>query len=255
MPAEPIASLRKPGFPKPVKTENGEATLIEYIGATSTLSAAEPAVGSSWGDFEGSVRSTSLVPAEGLDTTSELTITVELISESGEEPGTLESETYELEWVNVARSMYEHPQFAIGQGGTSELSSVDIAEIALWQEEPDRTLKSEYQFQNEYYAGTLSANAKLFARGIELGQTVFEDFAPVARKVSTYSGGPPPTSEAGQKNDPAGFPSLPDGYEWRKSADRNVTAGKRTRWEKQEEWLGAKKVLHDKDEIFWEPPA
>jgi hypothetical protein len=47
---------------------------------------------------------------------------------------------------------------------------------------------------------------------------------------------------------------LPDGYEWRKSADRNVTAGKRTRWEKQEEWLGAKKVLHDKDEIFWEAP-
>jgi hypothetical protein len=251
---ESIASFRKPGFPKPVKTENGEATLIEYIGATSTLSAAVPDIGDEWGDFEGTVRSTSLVPVEGLDTTSELTITVELISESPEEPGVLESESYEIEWVAVARSMYEHPQFAINGGGANELSSVDISEIALWEAEPNTTLKAAYQFQNEYYAGTLSASAKLFARGIELGQTVFEDFAPVARKISTYSGGPPPESEAGQKDEPAGFPRLPDGYEWRKSADRNVTAGKRTRWEKQEEWIGAKKVLHDKDQIFWEAP-
>jgi hypothetical protein len=255
MPAESIASLRKPGFPKPVKTENGEATLIEYIGATSTLSAAVPDIGAAWGDFEGTVRSTSLVPVEGLDTTSELTITVELISESGEEPGTLESETYELEWVNVARSMYEHPQFAIGQGGLSELDSTDIAQIAAWEQVADPLVKSLYMLSAEYGAITLTDRAKLFARGIELGQTIFEDYAPVARKTSTYVGGPPPTSLAGQKNDPVGFPSLPDGYEWRKSADRNVTVGKRTRWEKQEEWLGAKKVLHDKDQIFWEPPA
>jgi len=252
---ESISALRKPGFPKPVKTENGEATLIEYIGATATLEAAIPDIGAAWGDFEGSVRSTSIIPVEGLDTTSELTITVELISESGEEPGTLESETYELEWVAVARSMYEHPQFAIGQDGASELDSADIAQIAAWEVLEDPYLKAQYMLSGDYAAVTLTDRAKLFARGIELGQTVFEDFAPVARKVSTYTGGPPPQSEAGQKDDPVGFPGLPDGYEWRKSADRNVTAGKRTRWEKQEEWLGAKKVLHDKDFIYWEPPA
>lgn len=252
--AESISALRKPGFPKYGKNENGDTAVIEYIGSTATLQGALPDIGDTWGDFDGTVRSRNINEVEGDPDTSELSVTVELISESGEDTGTLESETYELEWVMVGRSMYEHPQFAIGLGGANELTSVDIAEIAQWEKEPSSELKSAYKFQTEYYAGELSTNAKLFARGIELGQLTFEDFAPVARITSSFAGGPPPISEAGQKNDPTGFPNLPTGYEWRKSADRNVTAGKRTRWEKQEEWLGAKKVLHDKDQIFWEAP-
>jgi len=258
MAAESISAYRKPGFPKPETNENGKTTRIEYVGPTATLEPAIPAIGALWGDFEGTVRSHSLIPADGLDSTSELTIIVELITESPEEDGTLESETFEIEWALVGRSMYEHPQFAIGGGAGSALLESDIAQLEMWKITTIAELKALYYFEDPKepgsYAGVLSDNAKLFARGIELGQETFEDFAPVLRKTSTYTGGPPPESIAGQKDDPAGFPRKPAGYEFRKTADRHVTVGKRTRWERVEEWMGAKKILHDKDEIFWEQP-
>jgi hypothetical protein len=47
------------------------------------------------------------------------------------------------------------------------------------------------------------------------------------------------------------FPGKPIGYEWLKTADRSISQGGRKRWQKIEEWTGAKKVLVDKDEIFW----
>ena len=254
MAAESIAAFRKPGFPRLSTTESAFRTLIEYIGATATLTAAEPDPGVAWGDFVGTVTTTELFPTEN-PAISELVVTVELEAESPEEEGTLESETYEIEWVVVGRSMYEHPQFAIGFGGANALTSEDISHLANWQKEEDTELKAAYSFASEFSPDIeLSTNARLFARGIELGLIEMEDFAPVTRKTSTYVNGPPPQTEAGQKQDPPSFPRLPAGYEWRKSADRSVTAGKRTKWDRSEEWTGAKKVLYDRDEIFWEAP-
>jgi len=255
MAAESISTYRKPGFPRYETTENGFRTVIEYIGPAATLAPAEPASGVAWGDFQGSVRGTTYSLVEGSTTQAELSVTVELAAESPDTAGTLESETFEIDWVLVGRPMEEHPAFAIGQGGAYALTSTDISDIQNWKNEEDHTLRDAYSYASKSYEWIeLSSAARMFAHGIELGQENMEDFAPVARKTSTYIGGPPDESMAGQKETPVGFTRLPNGYEWRKSADRNITAGKRTRWERVEEWLGAKKVLHDKDEIFWSAP-
>jgi len=180
---------------------------------------------------------------------------VELPDERDDEAGERESENLEIEWVMVDRSMYEQPEFALDGGGAYALSASDVEDIEFWKREKKAAKKKAYKYSQ---AGSqdieLSDNARVFAKGIELGLESFEDYAPVARKTSTYTGGPPDESLAGQKDEPVGFTRLPSGYEWRKSADRNVTVGKRTRWERVEEWLGAYTLLYDKDQIFWGAP-
>jgi hypothetical protein len=256
---ESISTLRKPGFPKLSATENAFRTVIEYIGLSTTLEAAEPATGSIWGDFAGTVISTDIQPTENASY-SEMTVTVEQVAETNEFTyGEKESEVFEIDWTVIARSMFEHPQFA--PGGANELVSDDVFDLEQWTAEKDKDLQTVYKYRRVYENGAsqeinLSDSARLFARGIQLGQETFEDFAPVARKTSTYVGGPPDESEAGEKSEPTGFSNLPSGYEWRKNADRSITAGSRTRFDRTEEWLGAIKVLSDKNTIYWEaPPA
>jgi hypothetical protein len=101
------------------------------------------------------------------------------------------------------------------------------------------------------YDEELSDNAKKYCAGLNLGLESYEDFAPVARKVTAYAGGPPSSTQAGDKNTPTGIPGLPSGWEWRKSADRSMRAGGQTRWERVEEWTGAQKVLTDKTNIYF----
>jgi hypothetical protein len=97
----------------------------------------------------------------------------------------------------------------------------------------------------------LSANAKLLAKGILLGIEYWVDKAPVARRTDTYVNGPPPKGTAGLKEVPAGFPALPDGYEWIRDADRALRAGGQNKWTNETSWIGAKKVLIDAAQIFW----
>lgn len=259
MAAESIATYRKPGFPKIEKSERSTRTRIEYIGPAANLEPAAPDQGDTWGDFLGTVVLTDYQPTENT-TQAELVVVCELVESSPENAvGTLESESYEVVWATVSRSLYEHPQFAIGGGGANALTRADITQIDLWQKSLP-IYKDAYQWEdpeNQSYGGVLSDNAKLFARGLELGQENWDDKAPVAMKTSLYVGGPPDTStEAGQKTEePAGFSTLPPGYEWRKDTDDVTNTGSKTRFERSETWLGAKKVLIDRDQVFWEPPA
>lgn len=257
--AESIATYRKPEFPKLSVTENAFRTTIEYIGPEITLEAAKPEAGSVWGDFSGTVISTDYNLTENTST-AELTVVVELKSETGDEStfGALEATVYEIDWDVVARSMYEHPAFAIGEGGPNSLTTQDIIDIEAWRQQgPEQAeFKALYRYESNNAEGyvDLSNNARLFARGIELGQESYDDYAPIARKTSTYVGGPPGNSEAGEKDEPTGFSNKPTGYEWRKSADRTLSQGSRTRFDRTEEWLGAKKVLSDINSIYWAAP-
>lgn len=255
MAAESIATYRKPEFPKLAATESAFRTTIEYIGPASTISAAKPDVNDPWGDFLGTVISTEYEPKENTSW-AELRVVVEIKSEIGDDItfGTLEAAVFEIDWDVVSRPLFEHSQFAIGLGGANELTARDIIDIEFWRAETDGSTKELYRYVSAAGSVDLSTNARLFARGIDLGQETWEDYAPIARKTSTYVGGPPNESLAGQKDTPTGFANLPQGYEWRKSADRTVNAGSRTRFDRTEEWLGAIKVLSDRDEIFWEPP-
>lgn len=256
---ESILTFKKPSFPQTVKGENSTTTTIEYIGPSAIIDAALPFVGQLWGNYPGSVKSVTDNPTERGGFT-DATVTLELTIDSEDaEPGELISISYEIRWVNVERSMFEHPQFAIGEGGANELTTGDIKDIKSW-ELPENTKEDRelYQYSEEGSQGPLiielSTNGRLFARGIELGQETWTDKAPVATKISGYVGGPPPETDAGTKQDPVGVLNIPIGYEWRKETADSTRAGGEIRWNLTEEWLGAKKVLVDKNQIYWAAP-
>ena len=257
---ESIIAFKRPGYPRTSNNETAFSTVIEYVGPLATLEGARPASNESWGTYSGRVKTTELEPIEGTNRAI-MTVILEFRYEApsgGAGPGVAAEEALEIEWVMFQRSLYEHPEFAIGQGGLHALTSEDIAAIEKWENTEDVSQKKLYKYKvkdSDEEFEELSANAKMFARGIELGQESYEDFAPVIRKTTTLLGGPPGTSEAGLKSTPPPFDGGPAGYEWRKSADRGLREGGQTEWTRSEEWLGAKKILTDRDDIYWSAPA
>lgn len=252
MAEESIIQYKKPGFPKPFISEKDYGNLIEYIGPQVDLEGANATLAQSWGGYDGVITQADLNPIEGT-ALAELTVRVtrktDLASDST--VGEKERETYEIEWVKVSRPLKEHPAFY------NLLSVHDLVDIEYWRNEPDPTLKVAYKYDARINIDGVSDEteleplAKKYAKAILLGFEEYEDYAPVVRKTSFYVNGPPPDSDAGQKQDPIGVPNLPAGWEFRKSADRSINANGQTRWEKIEEWEGAKKVLIDRDEIFF----
>ena len=252
-----IIGYRLKDYPKTTNNESSYRTDIRYVGPYSELQSEEPAANSAWGEYDGRVTSTRLEPIPGTDR-GILDVTTEYFYESGDTPsGTSREVNLEVEWVQFQRSLYEHPQFAVGQGGTNALTAEDIKEIKAWENPPDGGVLGDYQFQ--YVANgaidDLSTNAKLFARGLELGQETWEDYAPVIRRTTTYTGAPPGASSAGAKGTPPAFAGQPSGYEWRKTADRATRDAGQTRWERHEEWTGATKILSDKTQVYWAAPT
>jgi len=263
MAAESLLNYRKPGFPVYDTTNRSYRTTIEYVGPYATLDLEEPAVDETWGDYPGTVRTKRLEPMEGTNKGTLVVVCEYFFEADTGTAGTAQEVDYEVEWVMFQRSYYEHPQFAIGQGGSSELTAEDVADIKAWEQEPDPALRGAYQIDVTRLNSTtdgpvkdLSTAAKLFARGIELGQEYWEDYLPVIRKTTRYTGGNPGDSEAGAKDaSTPSFPGKPSGYEWRKTADSGLKKDGQTRWDRSEEWTGAEKVLADKDTIYWSAPT
>jgi hypothetical protein len=257
MAAETIINLKKPGFPVDSSTGDRDSLRIEYVGLKADLESARPSYGDDWGDYPGDVVMTEIQPSEN---PLIATLVVEVSSPPSLEDSTTgeaKEVTYEIEWVAVSRGLREHPQFRRGGGGANELSKQDLIDLEFWQNELDPDLKKDFKYNPRPPDETpdeteLTENAKLFASGLLEKIEEYEDFAPVLRKTVTLVGGPSGTTQAGQKDEPAAFPGKPTGYEWLKTADRSVNSGGRKRWQRVEEWTGAKKVLLDKDEIFWE---
>lgn len=261
MARESIYTLMRPGFPKETADSGAYRNEIEYIGLFKDIQAANCRIGIPWGEYPGYVTSAQAEPLEGTSPKMGiLTVVVERRFDAADysESGTGEkTETnYEEEWVNVSRSMLEHPEFAIGGGGTYELTSEDVCSIEKWKNEEDVEKKKIFNFQksNDGTYSELGTEAQMFARGIQLGVETWDDFAPVIRVTSVYLNGKPPSTEAGQKDNPPSEADGPSGYQWRKSGARRIHTGGQNRWELIEEWTGCKKVLVDKDEIFWTPP-
>lgn len=263
MAKEILYKQRRPGFPKESVDAGSYRTLIEYVGLADDLRASSPNINTEWGDYIGFVTLAELEPLEASDYAILVVWVERKFDESSYEPGggELSSTVHEIDWVDVQRPLAEHPSFRVGGGGSNALTSEDISQIEAWQKMPNPEYKKDYIFPlkpDEYKSSdasagtdTLSANAQLFARGIQLGIEYWVDKCPVARKSETYLNGPGPTGTAGQKESPSGFPNLPSGYEWIKSGDRSVQSGGQSRWQRDQEWLGAKKVLIDVDDIFW----
>lgn len=246
-----ILQYKKPGFPKEEITEKEYSTRIEYIGLKDDLEAASAGLGEAWGSYPGVISTANIDSVEG-SSYATLTVVVtkktDLASEST--VGEKERETYEIEWVLLERPLAEHPAFY------DLLSSESLINIDYWKNEENPQLKKAWKYRKEIIDGTLynfelADLEKLYAKGLLLGQDTWADYSPVVRKTSFYVNGPPPDSSAGQKEEPIGVPNVPTGYEWRKSADRSINTEGQNRWQKIEEWTAGKKILSDRDEIFW----
>lgn len=265
-----FASYIRPGFPRRSNSSTGDLTEIQYVGPASALKATtadevstgvyglRPIAGQAWSPYTGRVSVSEYEPLPG--TSPEygvVTIVCEIAYGTGSSAGTEQETTYEIDWANISRSLYEHPKFRPGGGGTYELSDSDLVDLQLWQNEPDSDARKAYQFYKRDKNGapvgileTLDTNPAVLAEYLLKGVEFYDDYAPIARKSTTYAGGPPGTSDAGAKDTPLGFSNLPAGWEWLKTADRALRSGRQTKWVRTEEWTGAKKVLVDKDNIY-----
>lgn len=258
MPHEFIRYALQEGFPKITNDERSYRTQLRYIDDYWKLEQFNPPANSTWGLYDGRVASSRLDPITGTNPLKGiLEVTCEYFYDSSVNAsgGTAREVTFEVEWVMFQRSMYEHPEFAIGGGGTYQLTSYDIAGIEAWKNQTDPALRERYLWQGATSPQPLSTNAKMFARGIELGQEFYEDYAPVIRRIINYTGATPSSTDAGDKGGEPSFPGKPSGYEWRKIADRAVQVDGQTRWNRVEEWIGAEEVLTDKANIYWTAPT
>lgn len=255
--ADPLLAFLKPEFPKIESTEQSYVTRLEYIGDTATIEKDLPVIGSVWGDYLGQVKSVTFEPTENVGISSAMITVEQPIDNDEPEEGTLVAVSYEIRWLTIERNMYEHPAFIIGGGGTYALNGGDVYDIEAWKApENTKELRDVYKYNENGYETDLSVNAKMFARGMELGLTTFEDKAPTIIRISEYVNGPPPETDAGLKeNPPATFPNVPTGFEWRKETADSTRAGNSKKWNLTEEWLGAKKVLFDREEVYWTPPT
>lgn len=258
---EPIIDKLRPGFPRQSYGKDCYRTELEYVGIESELAIASPPISTAWGNYQGLVSDLRLEPFEGSEWAI-LTVVCERSydpAEGNEGLGTMvaNATTYELDWVDVQRSLFEHPVFRVGGGGAYALTTEDVEEIKKWMVNPNPGNKELFFFDIAEVGGdydVLSANAQMLAQGMKQGVEYWIDKAPVARRTDTWVKGPPPAGTAGQKELPTDFPNLPDGYEWIRSADRALRAGGQASWESATEWIGAKKVLIDVDQVFWSAP-
>lgn len=261
--ADPFALYIRPGYPRPASTDSGERTEIQYVGlaseikATTAAGGTRPVAGEEWGDYSGNVVVSEYEPLPGtLPEFGIATVICELsYGGASETIGTAKETTYEIEWVNISRSLFEHPEFVTG--ATNALTDADRQDVQSWLDERDTAVRAAFGFyQKDKFGNPTGAvvplvdGALLFAKYAIRGVEFYDDYAPVARKSTTYVGGPPGTSDAGAKETPIGFPNLPVTWEWLKTADRSLRSGGQTRWIRTEEWTGAKKVLLDKETLY-----
>lgn len=272
--AESIIDLLRPGFPKYENDGKSFRTFLEYVGKEDRLSAIVVAglhalPGYTWGTYPGRIVSSRPEPLEGREDYWQLQIVCEYLLQNadyqaghGEDKGVLEATVEEIDWIKVQRPIYEHPEFLTG--GRFELSFEDIIHIEVWKLMPDPQYKKDFQYVEDGDTekwrisgggsdglATLSDNAIACAKGILKKIEYYEDTAPVARRTETYVNGPGPKNKAGKKETPPNFDNLPAGYEWIRETDRSVRRGANNRWDRDLEWIGAKKVLIDCEKLYY----
>lgn len=254
-----IVNYQVPGSPEDIKDVTGALKRFVYRKDSSTLTTNRPAAGDDWNGLE--VRRTSLVQV-GRSTTWELTVDA---ANDDAAPSTLgsaavsnqEFPVLELDFEPVERSLRQHPGF-------SSFVEADFQALDLWIAETDSEQRRIFKYWKRDSEGaktgtiqTLSTTIspvntqQQFASLYLLGVETYTDYAPVARKTSLYKGtGKPTSADIGQVivGDP--FTGVPSGYTWLKRADRAVKQGRGFTWTRVEEWIGAREILVDKDEIF-----
>lgn len=264
MPDDTLIDYLREGYPKQSDTAEGYQTILEYIGPQDTIYNVITK-GQAWGNYQGVVEDLHGEPITGTDPLLAI-LTVRMIRRFGNstesaQTGIEQETTYEIDWVDVTRPLIDHPAFAKG-GGRYELSAEDRLFCLNFDEMDVPEYKKQYMFYPGRYSdwngtegelNTLSGEGAIqYAIGRLLGIEYFIEKAPVLRKSTTYVEGVPPQNGAGTKETPADFPDIPVGFEFIKSADRSTGTGKHNEWRRDQEWIGAKRVLVDATTLYYD---
>ena len=256
-----VADCLEHDFPVAEETESGSRVTWSYQGPASILNAGKPSIGQTgWGSYSGEVTTVRFEPMTEHSAVPQARLIVEAelrfdLGGGTVATGALAETSYEIEWVTVSEDIRRHVYFA-------SLTDQQWADFRGWENEQSPDLKKDFRFDEKDSAGnptgtivdlslTFSTNQLKLPKLVLQGVDSFPLYAPVARRIRSYVGGPPPTSSAGLKETPPGaFPNLPTGWEWVKSADRAIRQARASRWTRTEEWTGADKVLVDRNDIY-----
>ena len=143
-----------------------------------------------------------------------------------------------MEWAVSEIDLRLHPRYQTG--GASALTTEDLVNLRLWEEEPNPTLRSAFKCQNPATGAeiTLSANAQHLATRWLRGFTHYIVPSPVARQ-SSLTRATPNTTQCGKRIASKPFTACPDGYVWLGTADRAMRNARRGKWRRDREYTGA----------------
>lgn len=247
-----LGDFLKHGFPIKEVDDTGVGYTYEYRGLASVLDPLTPSTFSSLnGDPVQSVYRKVTDHPDYIDLTIR---TYTPFAGSTVEQTDNQYPYFEIDQVQIEKPLKQHPDFIT-------FTAADWKAVLAWDAEIDTVARADFKYYVRDDAGeavgasialtgTSSTGQKAYATLRLLGVESFLDFSPVVRRTSRYNGNNPPSSaDTGQKTSAPSY--APAGYEWLKTADRVSKAGLNAGfWIRQEEWLGARKVLLDKDDLF-----
>lgn len=247
-----LADHIKRGFPILTTDKTGDSYEYQYRGLASVLDPLKPSVFATVGGYPvQSVKRIILDDPTWIDlvVTTYAPFVMTTVEQTDDQ-----YPFNEIDQVQIEKPLRQHPDF-IG------FSADDWKAVTAWDAEIDTVARAAFEYYDRdssgevtagptALTGTSSSGQVAYATLRLLGVESFLDFAPVVRKTSRYNGNIPPSSaDAGQKTSAPSY--APSGYEWLKTADRVSKAGLNAGfWLRQEEWMGARKILLDKDELF-----
>lgn len=154
--------------------------------------------------------------------------------------------TVERDRVPVQKDLRTHPMFD-SEEGEYPIDAAGWAKIDRWQNEPDPVLKGTFKYKDDSGVEQVLDDAQIaYAGRVLKGGQSYNLYAPIVRKTSVFSGDPGPGDEPGYREDPQVSVSFPDGYQWLKTACREIQQQDKS-WQRTEEWTGAEEV---DDEIY-----
>lgn len=216
----------EPGSPRRRKDADGTTVTRVFTGPYEDLVDNEPGINDVMEGFGGEilVKTVETIPLEaGPAGPGRMTVTADDKSDAPpDDGGGHPPSTIEIEWVQLEKSITEHPYF------TNALTADAINQIVTAAEAGDPL--------PAFGGGGGQTEATGLYNRLRQGVDSYLVFSPVVRKTTPLTDKPTGQS-AGSREAP---PETPSGtWEYLKTADRSVSPGQDSKWERVEEWTGA----------------
>lgn len=249
---------------------NGDSNVCtrRWEGPYTTCLAARPQRGAILGEYpEFSVDKVTVKRKAGNIGTLEV---VSIALPDDESVGGVETEKFEVDWVQMERPLIQHPVFYYdgdwtgwgafnpfpgrSPGGAYFLTPDDLVALQYWEKCPDGALKGVGKYytdpQKRLPSGgsTLGANAMKYVSKRLAGVEAYAMYHPVVRLTTLMFSEPDlgPCGElwTSEQLGDLGFEDLPQtdagtDYVYQQTADKRSRTGRNGKWERIREWTGA----------------